>query len=53
MGAGREPVAKRVTMVGPIKWLESRPFDAHDLAELLSHRSRMPGTDESTSTPMC
>jgi len=48
VGADREPIAKRVTVVGSIKWLESRPFDNHDLARLLTHRTRMPGADDST-----
>lgn len=50
VGADREPVAKKVTFVGSVKWLEQRPFDHHDLSELIVHRSRMPGTD--TSTPL-
>lgn len=37
-------------MVGSIKWLESRPFDHHDLSQLIVHRSKMPGAD--TSTPL-
>lgn len=48
VAADREPVAKGITAVGSIKWLERRPFDAHDLAELIVHRSRMPGADSST-----
>lgn len=50
IGADREPVAKQITMVGSIKWLENRPFDVHDLSELIIHRSRLPGAD--TSTPL-
>ncbi|WP_084963721.1 ATP-binding protein [Thermoactinospora rubra] len=50
VGADREPVAKRITMAGSIKWLEDRPFDDHDLAELIVHRSKLPGAD--TATPM-
>ncbi|MBB5777241.1 DUF234 domain-containing protein [Nonomuraea jabiensis] len=50
VGADREPVAKKITMVGSVKWLETRPFDHHDLGELIVHRSRMPGAD--TSTPL-
>ncbi|GAA5043450.1 hypothetical protein HNP84_004427 [Thermocatellispora tengchongensis] len=50
VGADREPVAQRVTMVGSIKWLENRPFDRHDLAELVVHRSKLPGAD--SGTPM-
>ncbi|MFG6193061.1 ATP-binding protein [Nonomuraea sp. JJY05] len=50
VGADREPVAKAITMVGSVKWLEDRPFDHHDLSELIIHRSKMPGAD--TSTPL-
>ncbi|NUP80116.1 MAG: ATP-binding protein [Nonomuraea sp.] len=50
VGADREPIAKEITMVGSVKWLENRPFDHHDLSELIVHRSRMPGAD--TSTPL-
>ncbi|MFF4619886.1 ATP-binding protein [Nonomuraea jabiensis] len=50
VGADREPVAKKITMVGSVKWLETRPFDHHDLGELIVHRSQMPGAD--TSTPL-
>ncbi|MFI6262239.1 ATP-binding protein [Micromonospora sp. NPDC051006] len=46
VGADRGPVAKRITFVGSIKWLENRPFDAHDLGRLLQHRSRLPGGDD-------
>ena len=42
------PVAKRITAVGSIKWLERKAFDAHDLSRLLVHRSQLPGADEST-----
>ncbi|GAA4527884.1 ATP-binding protein [Nonomuraea ferruginea] len=48
VGADREPVAKRVTLLGSIKWLENRPFDHHDLTELIVHRSKMPGADADT-----
>lgn len=48
VGADREPIAKRITMVGSIKWLESRPFDQHDLSELFVHRAKLPGADSST-----
>ncbi|MFG3710253.1 ATP-binding protein [Micromonospora sp. NPDC047730] len=46
VGADREPIAKRITVVGSVKWLENRPFDVHDLNRLLLHRSRLPGADE-------
>ncbi|TQF03619.1 ATP-binding protein [Kitasatospora acidiphila] len=45
VGADRAPIAGRITAVGSIKWQERRPFDAHDLAELTVHRSRLPGAD--------
>lgn len=48
VGADRGPVAKRITAVGSVKWLESRPFDSHDLTRLIVHRSQLPGADEST-----
>nr|WP_083828248.1 MULTISPECIES: DUF234 domain-containing protein [Protofrankia] len=48
VGADRAPVARRVTLVGSIKWLNNRAFDPHDLAQLVAHRSRMPGADDST-----
>ncbi len=50
VGADREPIAKRITMLGSVKWLENRPFDDHDLRELIVHQSKMPGAD--TSTPL-
>ncbi|MQA86156.1 MAG: AAA family ATPase [Streptosporangiales bacterium] len=48
VGADREPIAKHITMVGSIKWLENREFDPHDLAELVIQRSQLPGADNST-----
>lgn len=48
VGADRAPVAKHVTLVGSIKWLDNRAFDTHDLGRLTLHRSRLPGADEST-----
>jgi uncharacterized protein len=48
VGADREPVAKQITCVGSIKWLENRPFDAHDLARLIVHRNRLPGGEDAT-----
>ena len=49
IGADREPVARRITFVGSIKWRDSQPFDERDLADLISHRSQLPGADESTA----
>lgn len=48
VGADREPVAQRISFVGSIKWRDHHPFDERDLAELIAHRSQMPGADEST-----
>ncbi|MGW0551702.1 ATP-binding protein [Streptomyces altiplanensis] len=48
VAADRGPIAKRITAVGSIKWLENRPFDARDLARLIVHRSQLPGADEDT-----
>ncbi|MET8175532.1 ATP-binding protein [Streptomyces clavifer] len=48
VGADRSPIAKKITFVGSIKWLENKPFDNHDLARLVTHRSQLPGTDDST-----
>ncbi|MFD6586828.1 ATP-binding protein [Streptomyces anulatus] len=48
VGADRSPIAKKITFVGSIKWLESKPFDNRDLARLITHRSQLPGTDDST-----
>jgi AAA+ ATPase superfamily predicted ATPase len=41
VGADREPVAKELLFLGSIKWLESTPFDAHDLVALQRHRDRL------------
>jgi AAA+ ATPase superfamily predicted ATPase len=41
VGADRQPVAKRLLFLGSIKWLESAPFDAHDLAALQKHRAAL------------
>lgn len=48
VGADRAPIAKQISMVGSIKWLDNRPFDAHDLARLALHRSQLPGADDAT-----
>jgi uncharacterized protein len=48
VGADRSPVAKRITAVGSIKWLEHKPFDARDLARLVVHRSQLPGATDET-----
>jgi AAA+ ATPase superfamily predicted ATPase len=48
VGADRGPVAKRITFVGSVKWLERKPFDQRDLGRLIVHRSKLPGADAST-----
>ena len=48
VAADRGPVAKRITAVGSIKWLERKAFDTRDLSRLVVHRSQLPGADEST-----
>ncbi|MBQ0983498.1 ATP-binding protein [Streptomyces sp. F63] len=48
VGADRSPIAKRITAVGSIKWLENKPFDQRDLARLHTHRSQLPGADATT-----
>ncbi|WP_410537716.1 ATP-binding protein [Streptomyces sp. KL2] len=48
VGADRAPIARRITAVGSVKWLENRPFDARDLSRLLIHRSQLPGAGEET-----
>jgi uncharacterized protein len=44
VGADRQPVAKRLLFLGSVKWLETSPFDSHDLAALHRHRAAL--TDE-------
>jgi AAA+ ATPase superfamily predicted ATPase len=46
--ADRSPTATAVNAVGSIKWLESAPFDAHDLGRLIAHRSQLPGATADT-----
>lgn len=48
VGADRAPVAKKITAVGSIKWLENKPFDHRDFSRLIVHRSRLPGADDTT-----
>lgn len=48
VGADRSPIAKKITLVGSIKWLENKPFNNRDLAQLLTHRSQLPGADDTT-----
>lgn len=48
VGADRAPVARRVDVVGSIKWHEQRPFDRRDVADLIAARDRVPGADRDT-----
>jgi AAA+ ATPase superfamily predicted ATPase len=48
VGADRSPIAKRLTLAGSIKWHDRQPFDAHDRARLIVHRSKLPGADDTT-----
>jgi uncharacterized protein len=48
VGADKAPVAQRIAFVGSIKWREQQPFDERDLAKLITHRSQLPGADQST-----
>lgn len=48
VGADRSPIASKITLAGSIKWHENKPFDSRDLAELIVHRSRLPGSDDDT-----
>ncbi|MFG2778170.1 ATP-binding protein [Streptomyces prunicolor] len=48
VGADRSPIAKKITLVGSVKWLENKPFDHRDLARLITHRSQLPGADGDT-----
>ncbi|MFB7763294.1 ATP-binding protein [Streptomyces xiamenensis] len=48
IGADRSPIAKKVTFAGSVKWLEEKPFDARDLARLITHRALLPGADDTT-----
>jgi uncharacterized protein len=48
VGADRAPIAKKITLVGSIKWQDNRIFDLRDAARLVSHRSQLPGADDTT-----
>jgi hypothetical protein len=45
VGADREPIARELSFMGSVKWLENSPFDPHDLAVLQRHRAIL--TDKS------
>jgi AAA+ ATPase superfamily predicted ATPase len=48
IGADRGPLAGQITFVGSIKWHEKAPFDDRDLGELIQHRAKLPGANNST-----
>ncbi|NEE02741.1 ATP-binding protein [Phytoactinopolyspora halotolerans] len=50
VGADRAPTASEISFIGSIKWLEQRPFDANDLAQLARDATSVPGV--SVSTPL-
>lgn len=44
----RAPVAKQIVALGSIKWLDNAAFDNGDLADLLTHRTQLPGAAADT-----
>lgn len=46
--ADKSPIAKSILAVGSIKWHENQPFDNRELAELIVHRSQLPGANDQT-----
>jgi len=46
--ADRQPVATAILGVGSIKWGDRTPFGRRDLAQLVAHRSQLPGATDST-----
>ncbi|MCX4771505.1 hypothetical protein OG322_19385 [Streptomyces sp. NBC_01260] len=46
--ADRAPIAKKITLVGSVKWLEKKPFDNRGLARLFTRRSQPPSADATT-----
>jgi len=46
--ADRAPIAQEIVAVGSIKWLETAPFDGSDFAELVIHRTQLPGASPET-----
>lgn len=45
VAADQAPVARRVSVLGSIKWRDERPFDGNDAARLLADRERVPGAE--------
>lgn len=48
VGADREPVARRVHLVGSVKWLEAQPFGRHDYDALVRALLAVPGAAPDT-----
>lgn len=45
IGADTQPVARRVSFVGSVKWRDETPFGARDLAELVTSAQQVPGAE--------
>jgi hypothetical protein len=43
VGVDRWPNARKVTLIGSVKWREQSPFNRRDLADLLEQRASVPG----------
>lgn len=48
IGADCSPVAKKITFVGSVKWLENKAFGIRDYDRLARHRDQLPGANEDT-----
>lgn len=46
--ADREPVAKQITAIGSIKWLENSSFDRHDFNSLVANAQKVLGATAAT-----
>jgi uncharacterized protein len=48
IGGDTRPVAKRVELVGSVKWREAQTFERADTNALITARAQVPGADEDT-----
>ncbi|MGH2902630.1 MAG: hypothetical protein ACRDK7_03445 [Solirubrobacteraceae bacterium] len=48
VGGDARPVARRVELVGSVKWRESQPLGRADVNALIAGRAQVPGADEAT-----
>ncbi|MEK8144534.1 DUF234 domain-containing protein [Streptomyces sp. M10(2022)] len=46
IGADAEPVARRISFVGSVKWRDETPFGARDLEELARSAQQVPGAQD-------